>query len=119
MAKNQSDKELGECSKHFTQSIGIPCKHLIRKRLNIGEPLRLIEFSSAYHLRAFEGENYHKPTLPPMRRQGRVYRHNGSKILTRRLKSAFERATRETAQKVAFEKGKAPWKCSVCRPKVV
>jgi MULE transposase domain len=118
MAKNQSDEELGECTERFTQSIGIPCKHLIKKRLDTGEPLRLIEFSSAYHLRAFEGENYHEPTLPPVRRQGRVYRHNGSQTSTRRVESAFERAARETAQKVAFEKGKAPWKCSVCRPEV-
>lgn len=118
IAKIVPSNELEECSKTFTASIGVPCKHTIKTRLNAGEPLKLTDFGSAYYLRAFQGEDYHTPTLPPIKRPGRQTRHNGSATSTRRLESGFERAARETAQKVAYEAGKPCWKCSVCPPEI-
>jgi hypothetical protein len=105
-----------KCKERFTRSIGIPCRHLIKKRLDTDEPLRLTDFDSSYHLRAFDGVKYHQPTLPPIKRPGRVYRQNGSRTSTRRTESAFELAARETAQRVAYENGKRPMKCSICTP---
>jgi hypothetical protein len=86
-----------ECKERFTRSVGISCRHLIKKRLDTNELLRLTDFDSSYHLRAFDGVKYYQPILLPIKRPGRVYRQNWLRTSTRRTESAFELAARKIA----------------------
>lgn len=107
------------CSRTFTKSMGIPCKHIIRQRLDTEEVLRLLDFDTSWHLRSF-GVEYRRPILPPIKASGpstrRFVRTNGSRSSTKRLESGFERAARETAQRIAYKANKKCYRCKACGP---
>jgi hypothetical protein len=63
-----------EYKERFTRSISIPYRHLIKKRLDTNELLRLTDFDSSYYLYTFNRVKYYQPTLPPIKRPSRVYR---------------------------------------------
>jgi hypothetical protein len=119
LARKISDLDKDICSGRFTKSMGLPCKHVIKQRLNSGEVLRLTDFDTSWHLRSF-GLEYRRPVFPPLTRERdltRSRRTNGSKSSTRRLESGFKKAARETAQRIAYEQGKKCYRCSACGPK--
>ncbi len=116
MAKNEKDLDPVLCSGIFTKLMGLLCKHQIKRRLDANQVLRLEDFDSSQYLRSF-GDAYRRPILPPLKaaETTRYRRTNGSRSSTR-LESGFERAARETAQKIAYEQGKKCFKCSICPP---
>jgi hypothetical protein len=71
IVKAISSEELSKCSGKYTKSLGLPCKHIIKKKLDIKESLQLGDFDTAYHLRFFDGEEACRLTLPPIQLPGR------------------------------------------------
>jgi hypothetical protein len=98
IARNKKDLNSNHYTSMFTKSIRLPYKHLIKHKLETNQILRLEEFDSSWHLRAFRNQ-YRRPILPPFiaLKTGKYRRTNGSKTSTRRLESGFKRAARETA----------------------
>jgi hypothetical protein len=89
--------EDNEYKERFTRSISIPYRHLIKKRLDTNELLRLTDFDLSYYLYAFNRVEYYQPILLLIKCPSRVYRQNGLRTSTRQTESTFKLAAREIA----------------------